>query len=158
VIRLATVDWSFGLLNPAERATLTRLSVFAGGFELEAAEEVCTTDSVDAFDVLDLLGSLVDKSLVIADQATDSVRYRLLETIRQYSAQELLRDVGDAEVLAIRDRHANYYLGLAKAGAPAILGHGQRQWLRRFDTEWDNLTKPSAGRCRPVPARVCSTR
>jgi predicted ATPase/class 3 adenylate cyclase len=135
----ATVDWSFGLLNPAERATLTRLSVFAGGFELEAAEEVCTTDSVDAFDVLDLLGSLVDKSLVIADQATDSVRYRLLETIRQYSAQELLRDVSDAVVLAIRDRHADYYLGLAKAGAPAVLGHGQRQWLRRFDAEWDNL-------------------
>ncbi len=87
----ATVDWSFGLLTGQERETLTRLSVFAGGFDLEAAEALCASAEVDALDVLDLLGSLVDKSLVVADHSPQTVRYRLLETIRQYSAQELLR-------------------------------------------------------------------
>ena len=135
----ATVDWSFGLLTQPERSTLTRLSVFAGGFDLEAAEAVCVSDTVDALDVLDLLGSLVAKSLVIADHSPQAVRYRMLETIRQYSAQELLRAEGDDEVLNIRDRHAAYYLALAKAGAPALSGHGQREWLHLFDAEWDNL-------------------
>jgi len=135
----ATVDWSFGLLAPPERSTLTRLSVFAGGFDLEAAEAVCVSDTVDALDVLDLLGSLVAKSLVIADHSPQTVRYRMLETIRQYSAQELLRAEGDDEVLRIRDRHAGYYLSLAEAGAPALSGHGQREWLHRLDAEWDNL-------------------
>jgi predicted ATPase/class 3 adenylate cyclase len=135
----ATVDWSFGLLTQPERSTMTRLSVFAGGFDLEAAEAVCVSDTVDALDVLDLLGSLVAKSLVIADHSPQAVRYRMLETIRQYSAQELLRAEGDDEVLRIRDRHAGYYLSLAEAGAPALSGHGQREWLHRFDAEWDNL-------------------
>jgi predicted ATPase/uncharacterized protein YdeI (YjbR/CyaY-like superfamily)/class 3 adenylate cyclase len=135
----ATVDWSFSLLTAAERETLTRLSVFAGGFDLEAAEAICTTAAVDALDVLDLLGSLIDKSLVVADQAAGSVRYRLLETIRQYSAQELLRACGDAEVMLIRDRHAGHFLALAETAAPALTGHSQGQWLRRLDAEWDNL-------------------
>ncbi len=135
----ATVDWSFSLLNTAERETLTRLSVFAGGFDLEAAEQVCTTDAVDALDVMDLLGSLVDKSLVAADQTADPVRYRLLETIRQYSAEEFLRMSGDAAVLQIRGRHARYYLSLAETASPALRGQGQGSWLRRLDTEWDNL-------------------
>jgi predicted ATPase len=135
----ATVDWSFSLLTPAERGTLTRLSVFAGGFDLEAAENVCSTEDVDALDVMDLLGSLVDKSLVVAEQTAESVRYRLLETIRQYSAQELLRAAGDSEVLLLRDRHAAYYLELAETAEPATLGPGQGAWLRRLDTEWENL-------------------
>jgi hypothetical protein len=135
----ATVDWSFSLLNPAERETLTQLSVFVSGFNLEAAEEVCTTDSVDAFDIMDLLRSLVDKSLVVADQTTDPMRYRLLETIRQYSAEELLRTAGDSAVLQIRSRHADYYLSLAEMAEPVLSGHGQGSWLRRLDPEWDNL-------------------
>ncbi len=135
----ATVDWSFGLLSAQERETLTRLSVFAGGFDLDAAEAVCPSADVDALDVLDLLALLVDKSLVVADHSPQMVRYRLLETIRQYSAQELLRASGDAEVLRIRGKHACYYLELAKVGGPATLGPKQGQWLRRFDAEWDNL-------------------
>ncbi len=135
----AAVDWSFGLLNPAERETLARLSVFAGGFDLEAAEAVCTSEAIDVLDVLDLLGSLVSKSLVVADHAGGAVRYRLLETIRQYSAQELLRLAGDDGAWQARDRHAGHYLALAVAVAPAIIGHGQREWLRRLDGEWDNL-------------------
>jgi predicted ATPase len=135
----ATVDWSFGLLTDPERQTLTRLSVFAGGFDLDAAEAICTTPSADALDVLDLLGSLVDKSLVVADYSANSVRHRMLETIRQYSAQELPRAAGDAEVLQIRDKHADYYLQLAEIAAPALTSHEQGEWLRRLDTEWDNL-------------------
>ncbi len=135
----ATVEWSFGLLNERERDTLARLSVFAEGFDLDAAEALCTTAAVDAFDVADLLGSLVGKSLVVADHGADSVRYRLLESIRQYSAQELLRGDSDAEVLRIRDRHADYYLRLGQTAAPELVGHGQRDWLRRLDGEWDNL-------------------
>ncbi len=135
----ATVDWSFELLNTDEKQTLMRLSVFAGGFELEAAEAVCVTGTVDAFDVADLVGSLVDKSLVIADHGARTVRYRMLETIRQYAAEELLRIVGEAEALALRDRHATYYLAMAAVAEPALKGGSQGQWLRRLDLEWDNL-------------------
>jgi len=135
----ATVDWSFSLLTEAERMMLTRLSVFAGGFELEAAEATCAADPLDAFDAADLLGSLVDKSLVVADRTPQAVRYRLLETMRQYSAQELLRAGGEDEVLAARDRHAEFYLRLAETAAPELTGPGQGEWLRRLDQEWDNL-------------------
>jgi predicted ATPase/class 3 adenylate cyclase len=135
----ATVDWSFGLLNQAERETLTRLSVFVGGFELDAAEAICASAEVDALDVMDLVGSLVDKSLVVVDRAGDSVRYRLLETIRQYSAQELVRTAGEAEAMRVRDLHAVYYMTLATAAEPALVGPRQGRYLRRLDSEWDNL-------------------
>jgi predicted ATPase/class 3 adenylate cyclase len=138
----ATVDWSFGLLTVPERDILIRLSVFAGGFDLEAAEAICSpggTPAADTLDVLDQLGSLVDKSLVIADRTPGSVRYRLLETIRQYSAQELLHTAGDTEMLRVRDLHADYFLTLAQTARPALIGHEQAVWLRRLDPEWDNL-------------------
>ncbi len=137
----ATVDWSFGLLTSPEREMLTRLSVFAGGFDLPAAEAVCRpgTAGADTLDVLDQLGSLVDKSLVIPDRTPDSVRYRLLETIRQYSAQELVRTAGDGEMQQVRDLHAAYFLALAQTARPALTGHEQAVWLRRLDLEWDNL-------------------
>jgi predicted ATPase/class 3 adenylate cyclase len=140
----AAVDWSFSLLSQSEREVLRRLSVFAGGFELEAAEAVCAAGGVDAFDAADLLGSLVDKSLVVADLTLESVRYRTLETIRQYAAQELLRSGGEDEAVAARDRHAGYYLSLAQEAAPALEGHGQGDWLRRLDPEWENLRAAAA--------------
>jgi predicted ATPase/class 3 adenylate cyclase len=136
----ATVEWSFGLLTEPEQDVLRRLSVFAGGFELDAAESICAACSADAFDVLDLVSSLVSKSLVIAERMPGSVRYRMLETIRQYSAQELLRSGGEDEVVATRDRHAGYFVGLAQEAAPALSGPGQGRWLARLDTEWENLS------------------
>jgi predicted ATPase/class 3 adenylate cyclase len=136
----AAVDWSFGLLTEPERDLLRRLSVFAEGFELDASEAICTADSVDPFDVLDLLGSLVSKSLVVAERTPESVRYRMLETIRQYAAQELLRSGGEDHVVAVRDGHAGYFLRLAEEAAPALAGPGQGHWLRRLDTEWENLS------------------
>jgi predicted ATPase/class 3 adenylate cyclase len=139
----ATVDWSFSLLKPAERDILLRLSVFAGGFDLDAAEAVCTSDTVDAFDVLDLLGSLVDKSLVVADRDEQTARYRLLETIRQYSSEQLAGADPDsglpAEPDRVRDRHADYYLALAETAARHDTGPAQGEWLRRLDADWDNL-------------------
>jgi predicted ATPase/class 3 adenylate cyclase len=135
----ATVDWSFDLLSPAERETMRRLSVFAGGFELEAAEAICAAGGIDAVDVLDLLGSLVDKSLVLAERTAESVRYRLLETVRQYAAQELFKSAGEAELMAIRDRHAEYYLRLAEEAGPALNGGRQAYWLRQLDADWENL-------------------
>jgi len=154
----ATVDWSFGLLTKRERDTLMRLSAFASGFDLEAAEAVCAPPAaadgpagpdgpdglaglagLDGLGLLDVIGSLVDKSLVVAEHSRDSVRYRLLETIRQYCAQELLRAAGEDEVLRVRARHADYFLTLAESAYPALLGHGQVHWLRRLDTEWENL-------------------
>jgi hypothetical protein len=135
----ATVDWSFDLLTAAGRATMRRLSVFAGGFELEAAEAICGTDGTDAIDVMDLLASLVDKSLVLAERTAGSVRYRLLETVRQYAAQELLKAATETELTAIRDRHAEYYLSVAVEAGPALTGRRQGHWLRRLDAEWENL-------------------
>jgi predicted ATPase/class 3 adenylate cyclase len=136
---LATVDWSFSLLTPADRDILTRLAVFSGGFALEAAEQVCTTSDTDELAVLDSISSLVGKSLVIADHASDSVRYRMLETIRQYCAQELLRTSGDDAVLQLRNRHAAYFAALAESSEPGLRGRDQGTWLRRLDLEWDNL-------------------
>jgi predicted ATPase/class 3 adenylate cyclase len=139
----ATVDWSFDLLSVAERETMRRLSVFAGGFELEAAEAIGAAGGIDAIDVMDLLGSLVDKSLVLADRTTvdgaESVRYRLLETVRQYAAQELFKSASEDELTAIRNRHAAFYLRVAEEAWPALTGRRQGHWLRRLDAEWENL-------------------
>jgi tetratricopeptide (TPR) repeat protein len=135
----ALVDWSFGLLSGSEQDLLRRLSVFASGFELEAGEAVGVSDTVDAFDVADLLGSLVDKSLVIAERTGESLRYRLLETIADYAAQELLKAGGESAVLEARDRHAGFFLTLAENAAPELTGPRQGTWLARLDVEWDNL-------------------
>jgi len=89
--------------------------------------------------VADLLGSLVDKSLVVADRSAGAMRYRLLETIRQYCAQELLRSEGDKAVLDLRSRHAEYYLAVAEAAGPELMRSSQAQWLRQLDADWDNL-------------------
>lgn len=101
-----TVQWSFDLLTPAERATLSRASAFAGEFTLEAAERVCAGSGVEDFEVVDLLDSLVRKSLMVAVRAEGAVRYILLETIRQFG-EEQLAGIGESE--AVRARHAAFY-------------------------------------------------
>lgn len=132
----ATMDWSYELLSREERALFRRLSVFADGFSLEAAEAVCAGDDVERDGVLDLLSHLVDKSLVTAREEDGEARYRMLETIRQYG-QEKLEDAGEAE--QVRERHAGYYLALAEEAGPELKGERQVAWLERLEREHGNL-------------------
>jgi predicted ATPase/DNA-binding SARP family transcriptional activator len=135
----ATVDWSFDLLSRPEQAVLVRLSVFSGGFELEAAEALCATGSVVVAEVADLLGTLVNKSLVVAERSSGSLRYRLLETVRQYAAERFLAAEGDAGARQVRNDHAQFYLRLAETAAPELMGRRQGEWFKRLDLEWDNI-------------------
>ena len=135
----AVVDWSWDLLPEAERAVLRRVSVFSGGWTLEAAEAVCA--DVDT-DVLDLLGSLVDKSLVIVqygedtEQAGEEPRYRLLQTVRAYAAERLAES---GEQQAAEQAHLDHYLALAAEANPRLRTAEQLHWLRRLAAENDNL-------------------
>ena len=136
----ATITWSYELLNDAERTMLRRLSVFAGSFDLEAAEAICSATALEAFEVDDLIGSLVAKSLVIAERTSEFFRYRLLESIREYAARRLSETDGEAEAMSTRSAHAAYYLTLAERLAPDLVGPDQGRVLRRLDYEWDNLS------------------
>jgi predicted ATPase/class 3 adenylate cyclase len=132
----AAMDWSYEMLLPKERAVLRRLSVFAGGCTLEAAEAVCSGDGVDASDVLDLLTQLVDKSLVVMETRGEEARYRLLETVRQYGRDRLL---ASGEAPEVRTRHRAWYLDLAERAEARIHGPEQTVWLNRLEVEHDNL-------------------
>lgn len=134
----ALIAWSYDLLGSAERTVLCRLSVFSGGFALDTAEAVCATEDLSEFEIFDLLDSLVAKSLVQTEPWGDSVRYWLLETIRDY-ALEKLAETGDETVAAIRDRHALTFLALAEKEAPAMLGAQQSRAVVRLEAEHDNL-------------------
>jgi len=130
------IDWSYDLLNEAERALLVRLAVFAGGWTLDAADEVCMdADGADGT-ALDVLTSLIDKSLVLAEERNGATRCRLLETVRQYARDRLLEhdDIG-----RWRDRHLAYFLRLAEDAEPHLVDSGQQAWLDRLDTEHENL-------------------
>jgi predicted ATPase/class 3 adenylate cyclase len=137
---LATVDWSYSLLNGAEQSLLRRLSVFAEGFDLDAAEHVCSFGDMEVLDVTDLLGSLVDKSLVVAEPAAQALRYRLLETIRQFAAERLTEARGD-EAGAAALAHCQHFLALAEATAPHLTGPDQGRWFTRLDAEQANLRR-----------------
>ena len=130
------IDWSYDLLSQNERLALMRLSVFAGTFTLDAAEAVIVDDALGSPEVLDLLGHLVDKSLVVAENSGDVTRYRLLETIRQY-AQERLEDSGAAETY--RQRHAEYNATFALEAGRRLRGRDEVIWTSRVEAELDNL-------------------
>lgn len=132
----ALIDWSYSLLTESERILLRRLSVFAGGWSLEAAQAICSCDPVCEDDVLDLLAHLVDKSLVIAESRGPAARYRLMETIRQYARDKLLES---SEAEEIRTRHLDFYLQFAQIAEPKLHGHEQRDWLDRLEMEHDNF-------------------
>ncbi|MGZ9930654.1 AfsR/SARP family transcriptional regulator [Streptomyces sp. NC-S4] len=134
----AVVDWSWELLDEAERTVLRRLSVFAGGCDLAAAEAVCA-DPADDHDPADVLGSLVDKSLVVATPGSDGrgMRYRLLETVGEYAAERLAETAGDRE--ATEHRHLVHYRELARTTEPLLRGHGQRAATERLATEYENV-------------------
>jgi len=136
----ATVGWSYSLLAGAERVLLARLSVFAGSFGLDAAEAVCGSGDLDVLDVADLLGSLVDKSLVVAEPAGTGLRYRLLETIRLFAAERLVES-GEGEAAAAAAAHCAHFLAVAEAAAAYLTGPEQGKWLARLDADRANLRR-----------------
>jgi predicted ATPase len=147
----ATVEWSYSLLNGAEQLLLRRLPVFAGSFDLDAAEAVCGFGDIEVFDVAGLLGSLVDKSLVVAEPAGPAMRYRLLETIRQFAA-EWLTETGPDEAAAV-EAHCAHYLSVAETAAPHLTGPDQGGWLARLDADQANLRR-AAGHAAADPDRT----
>jgi non-specific serine/threonine protein kinase len=132
-----TLDWSYDLLDEPERKLFRWLSVFAGGWTLEAAESVTSGDGVEEGDILDVLSGLADKSLVAAETTGEGeVRYRMLEPVRQY-AREKLEKSGEAE--AAGRRHAAFFLALAEESEPGLWGPEEGTWLERLEAEHDNL-------------------
>ena len=133
----ATLDWSYDLLTAQEQLVLDRLSVCAAGCTLAAAEVVCAGEGVEGVEVLDLLGALVGKSLVQAEERDGGeVRHGLLETVRQYGQQRL---AASGRAGAVRDRHLAHFLALAEEAEPALKGADQATWLDRLEAEHDNL-------------------
>lgn len=149
----ALIDWSYDLLTEEESLLFNRLSVFVGGWTLEAAEAVCSLPATPAsteepsdsepgqiplvpLDVLDLLAQLADKSLVLVEDRGKEARYRLLETLREYAHEKLVAS-GESEVL--QSRHRDWFLGLAERAWTGLHGHGEVAWLDQLDVEHDNL-------------------
>jgi predicted ATPase len=132
----ATLAWSHELLEPDERTLLRRLAVFAGGWTLESAEAVCAGDAVADDAVLDVLGQLVDKSLVEIDRADHNARYRLLEIVREFASEKLAQS-GELELL--RDRHLRWCLALAERAESALERPDAATWFNRLEDELDNL-------------------
>jgi predicted ATPase/class 3 adenylate cyclase len=130
-----TVAWSHQLLDETERLVFDRLSVFAGGFTLEAATNVCAADGVDEFDVEDAVLGLVERSMVVAEAGSDGTRYRLLETLRQFGETQLL-DAGTID--QSRSHHARWYAEFAQQACAGSKGPDGIEWSRRLRAEVDN--------------------
>ncbi len=134
----ALIDWSYDLLSPGEQVVLDRLSVFAGGWTLEAAEAVTSAGDAGGWQVLDHLAALVGKSLVLAEEIRGSTRYRLLETVRHYAAERLALRLG-AELGQARAAHRDYFLALVQTAGVHLRGPDEAVWLDRLEAEFDNI-------------------
>jgi len=132
----ATIDWSYKLLSEEERILLRRLSVFAGGWTLEAAEQVCASDELESDQILDVLLRLVDKSLVIAETQEAEPRYHMLEMIRQFSYEKLLES---HELENAHNRHLDYFCRLVEAAEPLWFSADRKPSLERLTLEHDNV-------------------
>jgi predicted ATPase/DNA-binding SARP family transcriptional activator len=130
------VDWSYDLLFTEEQRVLRRLAVFSGGFGLSAAELVTAGDDVARDDVVDVIGHLVDKSLVVVTEREGVTRYRLLQTIADYGREKLVQA---GEETATRDRHLEWIIGFAAAADPALRGPAAVEWTALLDVERDNI-------------------
>lgn len=131
----ATLDWSFALLPEKEQRLLRRLSIFAGGWTLEAAEDVCADEDLPRAEILDALTRLVDKSLIVVQERHSAPRYQLLETIRQFARERLVESDEDEKM---RVPHSRFYLRLAEEAEPLLFGPEQELWFERLEIENDN--------------------
>lgn len=129
------IGWSYDLLDEQERVVLARLAVFAGGFDLSAAEAVATSEEVERLAVLDIVASLVDKSLLQVDTSGVTARYRMLETVRAYATGKLT----EAEAKSARAAHRAHFLRLVEVASPHFSGSGQLDWRARLEDDDDNL-------------------
>jgi non-specific serine/threonine protein kinase len=132
----ALIDWSYDLLSDVEQVLLRRLSVFAGGWTLEASESVCAGDGIQADEVLDLLTRFVDKSLVLVEERNGEARYRMLDTIQQYAREKALQS-GDAA--RVRERHLGFFMKVAEEAESHLRSAAQLKWLNRLEAEAPNL-------------------
>ena len=133
----AALDWSYDLLGDAERLLFNRLSVFPGSFTLDAAEAACAGEGVETAQILDLISRLVDRSLIAVEEGPGgSIRYRLLETMREYG-EERLQESGAATVT--RRKHRDFFLALVEQARPDLLTPRETEWFERFEGEHDNL-------------------
>jgi predicted ATPase/DNA-binding SARP family transcriptional activator len=136
----ATIDWSYDLLSESERTLFSRLSVFAGGFTLESAEAVAAGENIPRSQVVDLLGQLINKSLITKESGSEhragGTRYGMLETIREY-ARKKLEEAGEAE--RVKDRHLEFFAAFARQAESGINSVDQVAWFNRLDREADNL-------------------
>ncbi|MFB9679361.1 ATP-binding protein [Streptosporangium vulgare] len=146
----AAIGWSHELCEPAERLLWARLSVFAGDFELDAARFVCSGDSLPSEDIMELISSLVEKSILLSDGTPSGHRYRLIDTLRQYG-EEWLDKLG--ETTEIRRKHRDYYLQLAKRSEDAWSGARQVYWYVRMRHEHDNI-RVALDHCLRTPGEV----
>jgi predicted ATPase/class 3 adenylate cyclase/DNA-binding XRE family transcriptional regulator len=132
----ATIDWSYNLLSEKERVLLSRLSVFAGGWTVESATEVCLVVQPEEQDVLNLLLNLADKSLVIVEEQEGETRYRLLETIREYALEKLIES---GEERLVRNRHLDFFINFAEEAEHNYRGKKQLFWFSVMEKERVNF-------------------
>jgi predicted ATPase/class 3 adenylate cyclase len=130
------VDWSYELLEPPEQVVFERSSVFAGGFTLDAAEAVVSGGVVELLDVIDLVSSLVAKSMVVADDIRGQLRYRILETLRDYGANRLAEG---GDTASVQRRHGLHYLRVAENAGPRLVGTDAEPSRAQIHAEYDNL-------------------
>ena len=137
----ALVSWSYDLLQANEQVLLQRLGVFTGGFDLPAVEAVCGADPLDPLELVDLLSSLVEKSLVMPDVSSGDTRYRMLDTLRDYALEKLAQGEGPAET---ERRHCEHFWGVARQARGGLQGPQQAAWVRRVEADLDNLRAATA--------------
>ncbi|ONI76110.1 AfsR family transcriptional regulator [Actinosynnema sp. ALI-1.44] len=141
----AVIDWSWELLTDAERVVLRRLSVFAGGASLDAAEHVCSGDEVESWEVLELLTALTEKSLVVTDSNTagdTAPRYRMLGMVKEY-AEQRLTEAGEADLA--RQAHLAYFTELVETAEPHLRRAEQLEWMDKLEGEHDNIVTAMRG-------------
>ena len=132
----AAVEWSYDLLSAPEQELFERIAIFAGGFRLEDAEAICASEGLGAFDLLDRLAGLIDKSLALMEQHRGEDRYRMLETLRSFGIE---RSAARGRLDSLRDLYVERYRALAEEAQPELAGADQPRWLDRLEMEHDNL-------------------